>query len=241
MAVSEIECINWTRSCIRTTQLESELQLESAGVGAAGQCQQATGAEPMAVHSGHGWWLSRRTHAHADRRQCTASNTSGDISITSTNNATGSCWLTSEREWEGDILHEREWEREWSPCTMGSNSFLINVSAGNYKAQTITQNGHTHRGTRVARWVSACLPWAATRCARWNEINMATNVMQCNVYPAQGHESSCDYSSTNSSFQLGSCSLGLFILATNLQFTLLICSARPRKLWTRLKQRSRKR
>lgn len=63
MAVSEIECINWTRSGIRTTQLESELQLESAGVGAAGQCQQATGAEPMAVHSGHGWWLSRRTHA----------------------------------------------------------------------------------------------------------------------------------------------------------------------------------
>lgn len=181
---------------------------------------------------------------HADRRQCTASNTSGDISITSTNNATGSCWLTSEREGKGDRLHERQWGGKWSPCTMGSNSFLINVSAGNYKAQTITQNGHTHRGTRVARWVSGCLPAAAARCARWNEINMATNVMQCNVYPAQGNESSCDYrlsSTTNSSSQLGSCFLGLFILATNLQFTLLICSARPRKLWTRLKQSRRKR
>lgn len=56
---------------------------------------------------------------------------------------------------------------------MGSNSFLINVSAANYKAQTITQNGHTHPRSRGSHDESCC--------ARSNEINMATNVMQLNV------------------------------------------------------------
>lgn len=63
MAVSEIECINWTRSGIRTTQLESELQLESESE-LVPQGSASKQPEPMAVHSGHGWWLSRRTHAH---------------------------------------------------------------------------------------------------------------------------------------------------------------------------------
>lgn len=112
---------------------------------------------------------------------------------------------------------------------MGSNSFLINVSAANYKAQTITQNGHTHPRSRGSHDESCC--------ARSNEINMATNVMQLNVMYTLYKEREGIHSGTISSSSL----LGLFILATNSQFTLLICSARPRKLWTRLKQSMRER
>lgn len=165
MAVSEIECINWTRRWSRCRRRSCSWSRHQSWSWSWSWCQQQP--EPLAVHSGHGWWLScqRHTYSHTRRQETVHGQQHFRWHFN---------YLHQQCDWQ---LLTNKWvgagERERRQCTMGSNSFLINVSAANYKAQTITQNGHTHPRSRGSHDESCC--------ARSNAINMATNVMQLNV------------------------------------------------------------